>query len=74
MKIGGASRCQAPRIVTFLRGLAKFFKEGRRTKTIDEKGSILPEECVCKQKQGNGNLFDTFLNDELRSLARVVCL
>lgn len=69
MKIRGDSRCQAPRIVTFLRGLAKFFKEGGHTKTIDEQGGILPEECVCKQKQGNGNLFDTFFNDELQSLA-----
>lgn len=37
-------------MVTSLRGLAKFFKEGQHTKTIDKKGSILPKECVCVSK------------------------
>lgn len=70
MKTGWDSRCQAPRIG----GLGKFFREGRHTETIDKKGSVLPEECICKQRHGNGNVSATFLYEVSPSLARVVCL
>ena len=60
--------------MTFLGGLAEFFKEGQHTKTIDKKGSILPKECMFQQRRGNGNSFDTFLNETLSILARAACL